>query len=138
MNEKNLRVALNGTLLVPVGNTINLNFVWLGTLRSSDNTVQVIGLKSNNKEDFINLLDEDLETLKKQEPSNNIQAQIGWIEKTLAEISDSVFVKKPEKEMLEAAQNMVSESLRWNGKYLPERFSPENVIYTSGCSLHTR
>ena len=132
MNGKNQRVMFSGNLLVPVGNNIKLNFVWLGSISNSDNTVQIIAFKSNNREDFINLMKEDLEELSKLEPTDNVVAQIKWINNTLAEVSNSVMVKKPEQPMLDAANKVVSDMLYRQGRNFNQRFTPENVIYTSG------
>ena len=134
MNGKNQRVMFSGKLLVPVGNTINLNFVYLGSISNSDNTVQIIAFKSNNREDFINLMKEDLEELNKLEATDNVVAQINWIKSTLAEVSNSVMVKKPEQPMLDAANKVVSDMLYRQGRNFNQRFTPENVIYTSGIS----
>ena len=133
-NGKNHRVMFSGNLLVPVGNNINLNFVWLGSISNSDNTVQIIAFKSNNREDFINLMKEDLEELNKLEATDNVVAQINWIKSTLAEVSNSVMVKKPEQPMLDAANKVVSDMLYRQGRNFNQRFTPENVIYTSGIS----
>ena len=133
-NEKNQRVIFSGNLLVPVGNNIKLNFVWLGSISNSDNTVQIIALKSNNREDFINLMKEDLEELNKLEMTDNVVAQIKWINNTLAEVSNSVMVKKPEQPMLDAANKVVSDMLYRQGIVFNQRFTPENTIYTSGIS----
>lgn len=133
-NEKNQRVIFSGNLLVPVGNNIKLNFVWLGSISNSDNTVQIIALKSNNREDFINLMKEDLEELNKLEMTDNVVAQIKWINNTLAEVSNSVMVKRPEQPMLDAANKVVSDILYRQGIVFNQRFTPENTIYTSGIS----
>ena len=133
-NGKNQRVMFSGNLLVPVGNNIKFNFAWLGTVSNSDNTVQIIAFKSNNREDFINLMKEDLEELNKLEATDNVVAQINWIKSTLAEVSNSVMVKKPEQPMLDAANKVVSDMLYRQGIVFNQRFTPENTIYTSGIS----
>jgi len=133
-NEKNQRVIFSGNLLVSVGNNIDFNFVWLGSISNSDNTVQIIAFKSNNKEDFINLMKEDLEALRKLEPTDNVVAQIKWINNTLAEVSNSVMVKEPEQPMLDAASKVVSDMLYRQGRNFNQRFTTQNVIYTSGIS----
>jgi hypothetical protein len=134
MNGKNQRVMFSGNLLVPVGNNINLNFVWLGSISNSYNTVQIIAFKSNNREDFINLMKEDLEELNKLEATDNVVAQINWIKSTLAEVSNSVMVKKPEQPMFDAANKVVYDVLYRQGIVFNQWFTPENVIYTSGIS----
>ena len=134
MNGKNQRVMFSGNLLVPVGNNIKFNFAWLGSISNSDNTVQIIAFKSNNREDFINLMKEDLEELNKLEATDNVVAQINWIKSTLAEVSNSVMVKKPEQPMLDAANKVVYDVLYRQGIVFNQRFTPENTIYTSGIS----
>lgn len=43
----------HGTLFVPVENLpTNLNFVWIGTLKSENNAVDVIAFKTDSKENF--------------------------------------------------------------------------------------
>lgn len=137
MNGKKHDVRFQGTLLVPVGNNIDLNFLWLGTLNAPDNTVHVIGFKSDSKDEFIPLMQKDLEVLKAKEPCDNITAQIQWIEKILSEVTDSVWVKTPEQTMLDVANKMINDALRGQGKYINTRFTAENTIYTSGVtSMH--
>ena len=124
----------SGNLLVPVGNNIKFNFAWLGSISNSDNTVNIIAFKSNNKEDFINLMKEDLEELNKLEATDNVVAQINWIKSILAEVSNTVMVKKPEQPMLDAVNEVVSDMLYRQGIVFNQRFTPENTIYTSGIS----
>ena len=135
LNGRKHEVRFSGNLLVPVGNNIGLNFLWLGTLNAPDNTVHVIGFKSDKKEDFIPLMEADLKTLKEKEPCDNITVQIQWIEKMLTETSDPVWIKTPEKAMLNAATQMIYDALRRQGKYFDGKFTVENTIYTSGVSF---
>ena len=132
MNGKKHEVHFSGNLLVPVSDNIDLNFLWLGTLNAPDNTVYVIGFKSDKKEDFVPLMEADLKMLKEKEPCDSITAQIQWIQKMLTEVSDSIWVKTPEKPMLDAANKMVNDALRRQGKYIDLNFTEENTIYTSG------
>lgn len=122
----------SGNLLVPVGNAINLNFIWLGTIKAADNTVYVIGFKSDKKDDFIPLMEADLKELKAMKSTQEIEAQINWIGKMLSEVSNSIWVKTPEQPMLDAAHKMVTEALRRQGHRLDQQFTRENTIYTSG------
>ena len=135
MNGKRHEVRFSSNLLVPVGESINLNFIWLGTLSSPDNTVYVIGIKTDKKEDFISLMNADLKALKEKEPNDSITSQIQWIEKMLAEVTDDVFIKNPEQSMLNAATQMIYDALRRQGKYFDGKFTVENTIYTSGVSF---
>lgn len=66
--------------------------------------------------------------------SDNVVAQINWINNTLAEVSSSVMVKKPEQPMLDAANKVVCNMLYRQGIVFNQRFTPENTIYTSGIS----
>ena len=77
---------------------------------------------------------EDLEELNKLEMTDNVVAQIKWINNTLAEVSNSVMVKRPEQPMLDAANKVVSDILYRQGIVFNQRFTPENTIYTSGIS----
>ncbi|MBE6454328.1 MAG: hypothetical protein E7017_05555 [Alphaproteobacteria bacterium] len=77
---------------------------------------------------------EDLEALRKLEPTDNVVAQIKWINNTLAEVSNSVMVKEPEQPMLDAASKVVSDMLYRQGRNFNQRFTTQNVIYTSGIS----
>ena len=134
MNGKRHDVRFSSNRLVPVGESINLNFIWLGTLNSPDNTVYVIGFKTDKKEDFISLMNADLKALKEKEPNDSITSQIQWIEKMLTEVTDSVWVKTPEQTMLDVANKMINDALRGQGKYINTRFTAENTIYTSGVT----
>ena len=66
--------------------------------------------------------------------SDNVVAQINRIKSTLAEVSNIVMVKKPEQPMLDAANKVVSDILYQQGIVFNQRFTPEDVIYTSGIS----
>ena len=94
----------------------------------------MIGFKSDNKADFIPLMEADLQVLKEKEPCDNITAQITWIEKMLSELSDDVWIKTPEQPMLNVANKMVYDALRRQGKYLDTRFTAQNTVYTSGVT----
>ena len=131
---KRTRMEFCGNLLVPVGNNIKFNFEWLGTLRSENNTVQVIGFKTDKKEEFVSLMEQDMETLSKGEPSKSSKAQIKFISSMLAEVANSTMVKVPEQKMLAVARELVSVELRRQGKNFCKNFTPENTIYTSGVS----
>lgn len=132
-NGKKTEFRFQGTLLVPVEKLNGkCSFFWAGTLTSSDNRVDIIVFKANRKEDFVPLMEKDLEVLKEMEQTDGIKSQVAFIEKTLREVGDSLFVKTPEQPMLDAAQNLVSQVLRRNGDYMPVRFSKDNTIYTSG------
>ena len=115
------KFRFQGTLLVPVKNIeTSLNFFWAGSLKAENNEVFVIVFKAENKDEFVPLLEKDLKILQ----------QIAFIEKTLSETKNPVFIKVPDQQMLDVAQGIVSQYLR-NNNY-PVRFTRENVIYTSG------
>lgn len=64
LNYINMSVMLKGTLLVPVENLqSNCNFMWVGTLNSSNNHVDVIAFKTAKKDDFVSLMKADAESL---------------------------------------------------------------------------
>lgn len=129
METKEFR--FQGTLLVPVKNVkTNMNFFWVGTLRSENNEVFIIVFKAENKDEFVPLLEKDLKILQDMEQTASVKQQIAFIEKTLSEVKNPVFVKDADKQMLDAAYSVVSQYLRNNCS--PASFTRENVIYTSG------
>lgn len=129
METKEFR--FQGTLLVPVKNVkTNMNFFWVGTLRSENNEVFIIVFKAENKDEFVPLLEKDLKILQDMEQTDGVKQQIAFIEKTLSEVKNPVFVKDADKQMLDAAYRVVSQYLRNNCS--PASFTRENVIYTSG------
>lgn len=129
METKEFR--FQGTLLVPVKNVkTNMNFFWVGTLRSENNEVFIIVFKAENKDEFVPLLEKDLKILQDMEQTDGVKQQIAFIEKTLSEVKNPVFVKDADKQMLDAAYSVVSQYLRNNCS--PASFTRENVIYTSG------
>ncbi len=129
METKEFR--FQGTLLVPVKNVkTNMNFFWVGTLRSENNEVFVIAFKAENKDEFVPLLEKDLKILQDMEQTTSVKQQIAFIEKTLSEVKNPVFVKDADKQMLDAAYSVVSQYLRNNCSLA--KFTRENVIYTSG------
>ena len=129
METKEFR--FQGTLLVPVKNVkTNMNFFWVGTLRSENNEVFIIVFKAENKDEFVPLLEKDLKILQDMEQTTSVKQQIAFIEKTLSEVKNPVFVKDADKQMLDAAYSVVSQYLRNNCSLA--KFTRENVIYTSG------
>lgn len=134
-NGKKTEVHFRGTLLVPVEAwAFSCNFLWTGSLHSSDATVNVIAFNSSKKDDFSRLLQENLDALRKQEPSDCILNQISFIERTLSEMSDSVFIKRPEESLLEAASKLVSDFMRKRGVHVQPRLTRDNTIYLAGVS----
>ena len=133
MNGERTEFRFQGTLLVPVANmNSQCNFLWLGTLNAPDNQVYVIAFKTNKPENFVPMMEEDLKVLQSMEQTDGIKQQINFIEKTLKEVSEPVFVKVPEQPMLDAAQELVDKALWKNGQRLSVRFTRDNTIYTSG------
>ena len=130
------RYTFAGTLFVPVANLgTQFSFVWGGTLTSTDNKVDIILFKTDTKEKIIPLLEEDLKELQKLEQTNNIKAQIAFIEQALGQLPEgSVWRKVPEENLLQAANQLVCNILAQQGKSLQMPFTKENVLYTSGVS----
>ncbi len=129
METKEFR--FQGTLLVPVKNVkTNMNFFWVDTLRSENNEVFVIAFKAENKDEFVPLLEKDLKDIQDMEQTDGVKQQIAFIEKTLSEVKNPVFVKDADHKLLDAAYSVVSQYLRNNCS--PAKFTRENVIYTSG------
>ena len=130
------RYTFSGTLFVPVANLgTQLSFVWGGTLTSPDNKVDVIIFKTDTKEQIIPLLEADLEKLQKLEQTDNIKAQIAFIEQSLEQLPEgSVWRKEPDVALLQAASQLVCNILSQQGKSLQMSFTKDNVLYTSGVS----
>lgn len=123
----------HGTLFVPVENLpTNLNFVWIGTLKSENNAVDVIAFKTDSKENFQRVLEEDLYQLEQMQEAPNVTEQKVSIKNMLKEIKKgSVFCKEPKAAMLDAATSMVAEVISRKGVSLQKSFTPQSVIYTS-------
>lgn len=130
------RFTFAGTLFVPVANLgTQFSFVWGGTLTSPDNKVDVIIFKTDTKEQIIPLLEADLEKLQKLEQTDNIKAQIAFIEQSLEQLPEgSVWRKEPDVALLQAASQLVCNILSQQGKSLQMSFTKDNVLYTSGVS----
>lgn len=93
-----------GTLLVCDTNLpANCTFLWLGTVISPNNKVDIIAFRTNSSTDFKPMLEKDLAALKDMEQTDNVKAQISFIEQILRQMSDTVFVKTPDKALLESA-----------------------------------
>lgn len=93
-----------GTLLVCDTNLpANCTFLWLGTAISPNNKVDIIAFRTNSSTDFKPMLEKDLAALKNMEQTDNVKAQISFIEQILRQMSDTVFVKTPDKALLESA-----------------------------------
>ena len=135
----------SSTLLVPMPKAENYTFFWAGTLRSTNETVEIIAFNCDDKSKFQPILESDLKTLKhlrrqgsreighlklSEQPTDkditrmrNIKNQIRFIKRTLFELSDSVYIKRPPLPMLDII-----------AQKLPVKLAPENVIYLSGVS----
>ncbi len=130
------RYFFRGTLLVPVENVKSTcNFFWAGTLNGENIRIDVIAFKTAKKEDFVPLMKADLETLQKMEQTNNVKAQADFLESTLKEMADPVFIKIPDGLMLQTAQDLMSRLL-WKGQResLQTSFTPENTVFICGIS----
>ncbi len=122
MEEKYL---FAGTLLVCDTNlSANCTFLWLGTLVSTNNKVDIIAFRTNSPADFKPMLEKDLATLKDMEQTGNVKAQISYIEQILRQMSDIIFVKKPDKALLESA-----------AKYFKlSKLTADDTVYLSGVT----
>lgn len=104
------KFRFQGTLLVPVKNIeTSLNFFWAGSLKAENNEVFVIVFKAENKDEFVPLLEKDLKILQDMEQTDSVKQQIAFIEKTLSETKNPVFIKVPDQQMLDVAQGIVSQ-----------------------------
>lgn len=101
------------------------DFIWLGTVNSADNTVNILAFRTNNKNNFAKILAKNLAVLKELQLTQNVKNQIDFIEKTLFELSSPLYVKTPPQELLDiVAKKMKIKTLL-----------PEQVIYTSGVQV---
>ncbi len=123
----------------------NYTFVWLGSLHAPDEKVDVIAFNCNSSSDFRPMMEKDLVELKrlkrigskevsvmkasgvnfetKVEEMRNLKRQIRFIKRILIEMSNSVFVKTPPKELLDVVSRQARVGL-----------NAENVVYVKGIS----
>lgn len=92
-------------MIVPyLGKTQNLNFQWIakifGAINGYPATINVLGFNTEKPEEFQALLSEDLEKLKKCEQNPNVQNSIKYISSIIGMLSDSVYKKNPDIELL--------------------------------------
>lgn len=106
----------------------NCTFFWAGQLTSPDNKVDIIAFRTNSTADFKPMLEKDLAALKSMEQTDNVKAQIAFIQKTLHQMSDSVFVKTPDKALLESAAQGLKLS----------KLSADDAVYLSGIAAVMR
>ena len=106
----------------------NCTFFWAGQLTSPDNKVDIIAFRTNSTADFKPMLEKDLAALKSMEQTDNVKAQIAFIQKTLHQMSDCVFVKTPDKALLESAAQGLKLS----------KLSAGDVVYLSGVAAVMR
>ncbi|HBO49963.1 MAG TPA: hypothetical protein DD619_04155 [Alphaproteobacteria bacterium] len=118
-----------GTLLVCDADLpANCTFLWLGTIASSDNKVDIIAFRTNSTADFKPMLEKDLASLKSMEQTDNVKAQIAFIQKILYQMSESVFVKTPDKALLDGAAKGLKLS----------KLTADDVVYLSGVAAVIR
>lgn len=118
-----------GTLLVCDTNLpANCTFLWLGTVISPNNKVDIIAFRTNSSADFKPMLEKDLVALKNMEQTGNVKAQISFIEQILREMSDTIFVKTPDKALLESAAKCLKLS----------KLTADDTVYLSGVTAVIR
>lgn len=140
------RYFFSSTLLVPMPKPDSgYTFCWVGTLHCENNTINVITINTGNKANFQSVLKKDLAELmhlRRQgsreighlklagQPVDeninrmrSIKKQIRFVKRTLFELSDSVYVKRPEQPLLDIV-----------GQKLQTGLTPDKVIYLSGVS----
>lgn len=118
-----------GTLLVCDTNLpANCTFLWLGTVISPNNKVDIIAFRTNSSADFKPMLEKDLAALKNMEQTDNVKAQISFIEQILREMSDTIFVKTPDKALLESAAKCLKLS----------KLTADDTIYLLGVTAVIR
>lgn len=122
-------VRFGGSLLVPCKSNENFSFFWAGDLNSSNACVHVIVFNSNHKDEFKELMEKDLEILKEKEQTPNVFGQIEFIDSTLKQLSEPVYVKQPDRLMLNEAERLISRVMKQGVSY-----TPEQVTYLSWVS----
>lgn len=127
--DMEVKYLFAGTLLVCDPELpANCTFFWAGQVASPDNKVDIIAFRTNSTADFKPMLEKDLAALKSMEQTDNVKAQIAFIQKTLHQMSDSVFVKTPDKALLESAAQGLKLS----------KLSAGDVVYLSGVAAVMR
>lgn len=127
--DMEVKYLFAGTLLVCDPELpANCTFFWAGQLTSPDNKVDIIAFRTNSTADFKPMMEKDLAALKSMEQTDNVKAQIAFIQKTLHQMSDSVFVKTPDKALLESAAQGLKLS----------KLSAGDVVYLSGVAAVMR
>ena len=138
--QKNIvmeNIRFHGTILAPIENLpTKLNFVWIGTVRSESDEIDIIAFRTDSKDNFQQMLEEDLHKLETMEETSNIASQKAFIKKMLSEMEDgSAFRKEPPQIFLDAANNLAEISLRKRGEKLKKYFEKDNIIYLSGVVM---
>lgn len=110
------------TLLIPVENLQGQNnFILLGT----SNQVNIIAFKTSEKENFVTMLRDNLNDLRRLSQTETIHQKISFVEETLKDANTNKWQKSPEQSLLNAAMN----KLRQAGIYMSYPLTFRNTIY---------
>lgn len=99
------------------------SFLWTGTLTSSNNKVEVVSFRTDKTSEFKPMLEKDLAELKTLAQTNNVKAQIAFIEQLLLQMSNSALIKTPSQSLIDCA-----------GKCTKQKLTANDVVYLSGVS----
>lgn len=119
------KFMLASTLLVCDANLpTSCTFFWAGSLVSENEHVDVIAFRTNTTSNFKSMLKKDLDALKAMKQTDNVKAQITFIQNTLLKMSTPAFIHTPKQILL----NTVAKGLK-----LPSLIA-DDVVYLSGVS----
>lgn len=111
------------TLLIPVENLHSQNnFILLGT----SDQVDIIAFKTKHKENFVPMLRDNLNDLRRLAPTESIRQKISFAEETLKDANTHKWQKSPEQKLLDAAMSQAQQA----GMYMTYPLTRENTIYT--------
>lgn len=119
------KFMLASTLLVCDANLpAGCTFFWAGPLDSENELVDIIVFRTNTTSDFKPMLKKDLNALKAMKPTDNVKAQITFIQNTLHKMSTPAFVHTPKQILLDT----VAKGLKLSS------LTADDVVYLSGVS----
>ena len=119
------KFILAGVILVCDANLpAGCTFYWAGSLKSTNNTIDIIAFRTNKTSDFEPIIKKDLEALRAMKQTDNVKAQISFILRILHAMSDKLFVHVPDKNLL----NTVANGLKLSS------LTANDVVYLSGVS----
>ena len=119
------KFILAGVILVCDANLpAGCTFYWAGSLKSTNNTIDILAFRTNKTSDFEPILKKDLEALRAMKQTDNVKAQITFIQNTLHKMSTPAFVHTPKQILLDT----VAKGLKLSS------LTADDVVYLSGVS----